>query len=104
MSDWDAILDEAQRLAQDLRQRGVDLAEAQKAGDYYVYKNCDDEAMGRYLERMANNPPSRSRRSQRHFKNLWDIWRTWRTPLPAKDKARAWGWGLREARALRGGR
>ena len=101
MSDWDAILDEAERLARQFRQRQMDLSEAEKVGDYYVHKEYSDEAMARYLELMARNPPPRSRRSQRHFKNLWDIWRTWYPNLVGKDKARSWGWGVRMAKASR---
>ena len=99
MSNWDTILDEAERLARQFRQHGVDLSEAEKVGDYYVYKNCDDQAMACYLELMAKNPPPRSRRSQSHFKNLWDIWRAWRPNLSGKDKALSWGWGVRIAKA-----
>lgn len=101
MSDWDAILKEAYWLAGEFLRLGVDLAEAKKAGDYYVIQRCDDAAMARYLQRMAQNPPPRSQRSQRHFQNLWDIWRRWRPPLRGEDKARAWGWGVREAKARR---
>jgi hypothetical protein len=99
MSDWDIILGEAERLAIQFRRLGVDLSEAEKVGDYYIHKNYSDKAMGRYLELMAKSPPPRSRRSQGHFKNLWDIWRTWDTNLAGKDKARAWGWGVRIAKA-----
>ena len=104
MTDWEAIMREAERLAKQFRRLGVDLAEAEKVGDYYVYKGCDDQAMLRYLEMMAKNPPPRSRRSQRHFKNLWDIWRSWQPSLSGLDKARAWGWGVRIAKAIRVGR
>lgn len=98
MSDTDAMLDDAEWLARQLRQRNVDLSEAQKAGGYYASKEYDDKAMARYLQVMATNPPPRSQRSQSHFRNLWDIWRTWQTGLTGKDKAQAWGWGVRLAR------
>jgi len=101
MTDWEAIMREAERLAAQFRRLGVDLAEAEKVGDYYVYKGCDDQAMLRYLEMMAEDPPPRSRRSQRHFKNLGDIWRSWQPSLSKLDKARAWGWGVRIAKARR---
>lgn len=101
MTDWESIMAEAERLAAQFRRLGVDLAEAKKVGDYYVYKGCDDQAMLRYLEMMAKNPPPRSRRSQRHFKNLWDIWRSWQPSLSGPDKARAWGWGVRMAKTKR---
>jgi hypothetical protein len=104
MTDWDAILNEAERLAMQFRRLEVDLSEAEKVGDYYVYKGCDDDAMARYLELIAKSPPPRSRRSQRHFKNLWDIWRNWHPSLSTPDKARAWGWGVRIAKVRRGGR
>jgi len=101
MADWETIMAEAERLATQFRRLGVDLAEAEKVGDYYVYKGHDEEAMLHYLEMMAKNPPPRSRRSQRHFKNLWDIWRSWQPSLSRLDKARAWGWGVRIAKARR---
>jgi len=104
MLDWEGIKDEAEQLAAQFRRLEVDLAEAEKAGDYYVIKGCDDTAMARYLKLMATNPPPRSRRSQRHFRSLRNIWRSWRTGLSGKDKARAWGWGVREAKAQRGRR
>ena len=87
-----------------LTRRQVDLAETKKVGDYYISNGCDDRAMAHYLELMATQPPPRSRRSQHHYKNLRDIWRTWRSNLSGKDKARAWGWGVRAARILRTGR
>lgn len=101
MSDWDAILKEAEWLAKQFLQLEVDLAEAEKAGDYYVSKQYSDAAMARYLQLMAQNPPPRSRRSQRHFQNLWDIWQRWHPSLQGADKARAWGWGVRMAKARR---
>ncbi|HIC92889.1 MAG TPA: hypothetical protein EYP09_01370 [Anaerolineae bacterium] len=102
MTDWEAILREAERLATQFRRLEVDLAEAEKIGDYYVYKEYNEGAMLHYLEMMARNPPPRSRRSQRHFKSLWDIWQSWQPSLPGPDKAKAWGWGVRIAKALRG--
>jgi len=102
MNHWDTILDEAERLAMQLHRLEVDLAEAEKAGDYYVIQGYDDTAMSRYLKLMAERPPLRSRRSQRHFRNLWTIWRGWQTTLQGQDKARAWGWGVRMAKIRRG--
>jgi hypothetical protein len=99
MSDTNAMLNDAEWLARQFRQRDVDLSEAQKAGAYYISKKCNDAAMARYLELMATNPPPRSQRSRSHFRNLWDIWRTWQTGLTGKDKAQAWGWGVRLARS-----
>ena len=103
MTDWEAIMREAERLAKQFRRLDVDLSEAEKVGDYYAYKGYKDATMLHYLEMMAKNPPPRSRRSQRHFKNLWDIWRSWQPSLSGLDKARAWRWGVRLARVLRGG-
>jgi hypothetical protein len=99
MSTWDDIQNEAEWLAQQFRQRNVDLAEATKAGNYYTSKDYDNKAFARFLELMAKNPPPRSRRSQQHFKNLWDIWRSWKPSLMEKDKAYAWAWGVRLAKA-----
>lgn len=98
MTDWDAILTEAERLANWLLQQNVDLAEAAKLLDYFVYKDCDSAAVGRYLAAMSQNPPPRSRRSQVHFRNLKQIWDNWKTNLQGEDKVRAWGWAVREAR------
>jgi hypothetical protein len=101
MSDWNVILDEAEWLARQFRQRGVDLSEAEKAGDYYTHKGCNEKTMTEYLELMATRPPLRSRRSLRHFQNLHEVWQSWRTNLQGKDKARAWGWGVRRAKSPR---
>lgn len=98
MSTWDDIQNEAEWLAQQFRQRNVDLAEAKKAGDYYISKECDGKAFAQFLKLMAQNPPPRSRRSQQHFKNLWDIWRSWNPIFTEKEKARAWAWGVRLAK------
>lgn len=101
MSDWEVILNEADWLAQQLRQRQVDLAEAEKVGDYFVSKKYDETGLIHFLELMAKRPPPRSRRSQRHFQNLYDLWQIWPSRLTGPAKARAWGWGVRVAKAMR---
>lgn len=101
MSDWEVILNEADWLAQQLRQRQVDLAEAEKVGDYFVSKKYDETALLQFLDLMAKRPPPRSRRSQPYFQNLHAIWQTWRSRLTGPDKARAWGWGVRVAKSMR---
>ncbi|GIW89776.1 MAG: hypothetical protein KatS3mg109_0208 [Pirellulaceae bacterium] len=104
MSDWDVIMQEAERVAGELRRLAVDLAEAEKVGDYFIGHGYNEEQMKRYLELLATNPPVRSRRSQGHYRNLRDIWQRWRTSLAGVDKARAWGWGVRLAKAEKVGR
>ncbi len=101
MSDWDSIMAEATRVANDLRRLAVDLAEAEKIGDYFINHGYRDDLMARYLELLATNPPIRSKRSQRHYQNLRDIWQRWRPGLKGADKARAWGWGVRLAKSER---
>jgi hypothetical protein len=98
MTDWDAILTEADQLAGRLIRQNVDLAEAARLLDYFVYKDCDSAAVSKYLAQMSQSPPPRSRRSQMHFRNLRQIWDGWRTQLKGEDKARTWGWAVREAR------
>jgi len=104
MVDWETIMKEAQWLATQFLRLNVDLAEAEKLLDYFAYKDFDSGAVSKYLDLMSQNPPPRSKRSQKHFSNLKQIWDDWRTKLGGRDKARAWGWGVREARAKRGGR
>lgn len=101
MSDWDSIMAEAGRVAGELRRLAVDLAEAEKIGDYFIGHNYKEGQMTRYLELLATNPPVRSRRSQRHYQGLREIWQRWRTELRGPDKARAWGWGVRLAKIER---
>lgn len=101
MSDWESIMAEAGRIAGELRQRAVDLAEAEKVGDYFISHSYKEDQITRYLELLATNPPVRSRRSQRHYQSLRDIWQRWRTGLKGPDKARAWGWGVRLAKIER---
>jgi len=102
MSTWDDIQNEAEWLAQQFRQRNVDLAEVEKAGDYYISRQCNDKDMGHYLKLMATNPPIRSRRSQNHYRNIQQVWVNWRPTLKeGKDKARAWAWAVRLAKATR---
>jgi len=98
MSNWDAILDEAERLSNQLLQQNVDLAEAQKLLDYFVYKGYDSAAVSKYLAQMSQNPPPRSKRSQEHFQNLKRIWNNWLTNLEGENKAQAWGWAVRKAK------
>ncbi|MCS7066599.1 MAG: hypothetical protein NZL85_10075 [Fimbriimonadales bacterium] len=103
MPDWNTIGEQAERVVRELTRLQVDLNEAEKLVDYYLFKGCDDEAMSRYLDTLAQDPPPRSRRSQHHFRNLRDIWNRWNTPLTGVDKARAWGWAVRLAKAERQG-
>lgn len=100
-SDWNEILKEAEKIANQLLQRKVDLAEAEKLLAYFVHRDCVSEDVSDYLDEMSNNPPPRSRRSQSHFRNLQQIWGNWNPKLEFEDKARAWGWGVRNARARR---
>lgn len=101
MPNWDAIMDEAERLADQLLKQGVDLAEAEKLLHYFAYKDFSSRAVSEYLTEMSQNPPPRSKRSQIHFRNLKQIWDSWRTNLEPADKARAWGWAVREVKARR---
>lgn len=101
MPNWDNIGTDAKWVARELERLEVDLAEAEKLVDYYLFKGCSEEAMLRYLDTLAQNPPPRSRRSQRHYRNLRDIWQRWNTTLTGVDKARAWGWAVRSAKASR---
>jgi len=101
MSDWDTIMAEAGRVAGELRRLAVDLAEAEKIGDYYIGHGYNEAQMARYLELLATNPPVRSKRSQRHYQSLREIWQRWRPGLQGADKARAWGWGVRLAKTER---
>ncbi len=98
MTDWNTVIQEAERLAEQLVRFDVDLAEAAKLGDYFIAKAYDREAVRRYLQALSQNPPPRSRRSQGHFRNLKQIWEGWRSNLPSPDQARAWGWAVRQAR------
>lgn len=102
MPDWKAIMDEAERLANSLIALNVDLSEAGRLSDYFIYKSYNSQAVSEYLKAMSENPPPRSRRSQMHFKNLRQIWDGWKSSLSdPKDKAIAWGWGVKKARAKR---
>lgn len=98
MSDWDLIADEAEVVARRLRQDAVDLAEAEKAIDYFAGQRYSEEKMRHYLTLLSQNPPVRSKRSVHHYRNLQKIWQSWQTPLTGQDKARAWGWGVRLAK------
>ena len=96
--DWDRLMAEAEEMAQRLAQTGVDLNEAERALTYYLYKDCDEQAMRKYLEIMATKPPLRSKRSREHYQRMRDLWASWRTGLRDRNKARAWGWAVRLAR------
>jgi len=102
MPDWDAILGEAEQLAESLLQSKVDLSEAEKLLGYFVCRNYDSRAVSQYLDMMSKNPPPRSKRSQLYFRSLKQIWDGWHTNLTGMDKARAWGWAVRIAKAQRG--
>lgn len=97
-TDWSEIMREAEKIANQLIRRRVDLSEAQKLLDIYVQSGYDEGMIGRYLEMMAQNPPQRSKKSQGYFRGLKEIWRMWNPELVGKEKAMAWGWGVRIAR------
>ncbi len=106
MVDWDAINREAERLADELSQADTELDkakklldEAEKLKDYFLFKNCDEFAVRKYLDTMATNPPPRSRQTPRCYQTLRDIWNRWNTSLTGIDKARAWGLAVRIAKA-----
>ncbi len=99
--DWERLMSEADQLARRIQGSDVDLSEAKKALDYYLYKGCDEQAMRRFLEVMATNPPARSRKTQVYYRSIRDLWLSWRTGLSGRDKARVWGWAIRLARARR---
>jgi dsDNA-binding SOS-regulon protein len=98
---WDKIMEAAKRLENLLRRADVDFNEAQKAIGYYLFKDCDEAAMERYLKEMAENPPPRSKQTQGYYKKIRHIWQQWspKCGLIGIDKARAWGWGVRIAKS-----
>ncbi len=98
MVDWDTINSEAERLANELFRADTDLGEAERLKDYYLFKNCDEDAIRKYLDTMATNPPPRSKRTQRYYQSLRDIWKRWNTSLTGIDKARAWGLAVKITR------
>lgn len=102
MTDWEKIIAEAEQVADRLLRQNVDLAEAEKLLEYFVKHECRSEAVSKYLVAMSQNPPPRSRRSQSHYRSLREIWEQWRTSLKYEDKARAWGWAVRNAKVKRG--
>ncbi|MCD6508616.1 hypothetical protein J7M22_18600 [Candidatus Poribacteria bacterium] len=90
---------EAEKVANQLVRRDVDLSEAEKMLDIYVQSDYNEEMIRRYLDTMAKNPPPRSKQSQRYFRGMRDIWNMWKPELGGKEKAMAWGWGVRIAKA-----
>lgn len=106
MRDWEAIMLEAKRLARLLsRAAHFDPNEAEKALGYYVYKRFDDSLMGKYLKEMSTNPPPRSNQTIDYYKDLEFVWRQWNAQctLSGQDKASAFMWGIRIARAIKAG-
>jgi len=103
MTNWDAIMKEARRLANLLQRAEIDLNEAEKALGYYLFKDCNDQAMERYLHEMGTNPPPRSRRTQNYYRELHRIWKQWSAncSLSGLNKARAWGWGIKMTKGVR---
>lgn len=99
MPDWNGIMEEAERLADELQRRGVDLSEAEKAVDYFVRTGCDETSFARYLQIMAEQPPMRSKKTRGYYQQLRRAWEQWGTRLRGLDKARAAGWAVRLARA-----
>lgn len=96
--DWDRIMEEAEKVANQLIRRDVDLDEAQKLLDFYVQNRFNEDLTRRYLEMMADNPPPRSKKSPGYFRGLRDIWKLWRPEISPRQKAMAWGWGVRLAK------
>ena len=96
---WDKIIEEAEKLEYRFLRQDVDLSEAEKAGDFFMSNQCNEEQMGRYLNILATNPPERSKKSKGYYRNMRNIWQSWQTDLEGKNKARAWGWGIRLAKS-----
>lgn len=97
--DWEKIMSDAEVIKNKLLLLNVDLSEAQKLGSYFNYNKYDERSLNRYLRTMAENPPPRSKITQRHYRGLQQIWREWKTELQGKEKAIAWGWGVKMAHA-----
>lgn len=102
MSEWDAIMAEAERLERELRRQDVDLNEAEKATTHFVLGGYDEEEMAHYLRTLASSAPARSQQSGAVYRGLLAAWQGWHTELAGQDKARAWGWAVRLARAHEG--
>lgn len=94
---FDAIFVEAERLANQLVSRKVDTAEAKKVADYYRSNNFTDSLVTKYLERMSQNPPVRSKKTQPQYRALYEVWRNWRPNLNGVDKGRAFAWAIKLA-------
>lgn len=96
---WDEIIAEAEKLEYRFLRQEVDLSEAEKAGDFFMSNGYNESKMGQYLKILATNPPERSKKSKAYYRNMYNIWRSWQTDLEDKNKARAWGWGIRLAKS-----
>jgi hypothetical protein len=96
---WDEIIEEAEKLESRFLRQDGGLSEAEKAGDFFISNQYNEDKMARYLKILATNPPKRSKKSEGYYRNMRNIWQSWQTDLKEKNKARAWGWGIRLAKS-----
>lgn len=94
--DWHAICREADSLAQQFAQQGLDANECVKLGKLYAAHGYSDEWVAKYLQLMASDPPPRSRKTAPQYSRMRMIWHNWRTPLKGREKGIAWGWAARK--------
>lgn len=93
------VMTEADRIADLLLRKRVDLNEAKKAIQFYAYSGANRELFDQYLSRMADDPPPRSRRTREYYRALLTIWRETGRVLSEEEKGYAWFWTVRLAQA-----
>jgi hypothetical protein len=93
--DWDVICAEAEALARQFAQHGLDAGECLKLAKLYAAHRYSEQWVARYLELMASNPPPRSKKFAPQFARMRTVWLNWRTRLEGREKALAWGWAAR---------
>lgn len=100
MAYSEAVLDAAERLP-GLFSKDLDLNEAKKLGQQFLFLNCDEAVFRRYLEAAARLP-NRSQKTQGYHAELREVWtQTWRPNLSGREKAAAWLWGVGLAQGRR---
>lgn len=96
----EALIHEAERLAEDLRRSRTDLAEVKKFAHLLRHWDHQVEKASFYLKQMAENPPPRSRRTRDQYKALSGCWdRLRQRRLPSESTTWVLGEAVRIATA-----
>ena len=93
--DWEKIMKEGQKLADQLKREKVDSNEAKKALGFYKACGYDDRKLETFLALMGKDSAARTKTTVSYYRGLKKALELWKTDLVGEERAMAGGWGLR---------